>query len=157
MNINLTVIGKTDSSFVSEGYEEYFKRIKRYLKFEFKVIRDIKNSGSLDENVQKKMEGEKILEGISALDVVVLLDENGKEFSSREFAGFISKQMNASVKNLIFVVGGPYGFSEEVYKRANYKISLSRMTFSHQLIRLIFAEQLYRAFAIINNEPYHHD
>jgi 23S rRNA (pseudouridine1915-N3)-methyltransferase len=157
MNIILTVIGKTDSSFVAEGYEEYFKRIKRYLKFEFKVIRDIKNSGSLDENVQKKLEGEKILEGITVSDVVVLLDENGKEFSSREFAGFISKQMNASVKNLIFVVGGPYGFSEDVYKRANYRISLSRMTFSHQLIRLIFAEQLYRAFAIINNEPYHHD
>lgn len=157
MNISLTVIGKTDNSFVSEGYDEYFKRIKRYLKFEFKVIRDIKNSGSLDENVQKKMEGEKILEEISNSDVVVLLDENGKEFSSREFASFISKQMNASVKNLIFVVGGPYGFSEDVYKRANFKISLSRMTFSHQLIRLIFAEQLYRAFAIINNEPYHHD
>jgi 23S rRNA (pseudouridine1915-N3)-methyltransferase len=157
MNIILTVIGKTDNSFVAEGYEEYFKRIKRYLKFEFKVIRDIKNSGSLDENVQKKMEGEKILEGITSSDIIVLLDENGKEFSSREFAGFISKQMNASVKNLVFIVGGPYGFSEEVYKRANYKISLSRMTFSHQLIRLIFAEQLYRAFAIINNEPYHHD
>ncbi|MDD3687216.1 MAG: 23S rRNA (pseudouridine(1915)-N(3))-methyltransferase RlmH [Bacteroidales bacterium] len=157
MNIILTVIGKTDSSFVAEGCEEYFKRIKRYLKFEFKVIRDIKNSGSLDENVQKKLEGEKILEGITVSDVVVLLDENGKEYSSREFAGFISKQMNASVKNLIFVVGGPYGFSDDVYKRANYKISLSRMTFSHQLIRLIFAEQLYRAFAIINNEPYHHD
>jgi 23S rRNA (pseudouridine1915-N3)-methyltransferase len=157
MNIILTVIGKTDNSFVAEGYEEYFKRIKRYLKFEFKVIRDIKNSGNLDENVQKKMEGEKILEGITSSDIIVLLDENGKEFTSREFAGFISKQMNASVKNLVFIVGGPYGFSEEVYKRANYKISLSRMTFSHQLIRLIFAEQLYRAFAIINNEPYHHD
>lgn len=157
MNIILTVIGKTDNSFVAEGYEEYFKRIKRYLKFEFKVIRDIKNSGNLDENVQKKMEGEKILEGITSSDIIVLLDENGKEFSSREFAGFISKQMNASVKNLVFIVGGPYGFSEEVYHRANYKISLSRMTFSHQLIRLIFAEQLYRAFAIINNEPYHHD
>lgn len=157
MNIILTVIGKTDNSFVSEGCDEYFKRIKRYLKFEFKVIRDLKNSGNLDENVQKKMEGDKILDGILDSDVVVLLDENGKEFSSREFAGFVSKQMNASVKSLVFVVGGPYGFSEEVYKRANYKISLSRMTFSHQLIRLIFAEQLYRAFAIINNEPYHHD
>lgn len=157
MNIVLTVIGKTDISFVTEGCDEYFKRIKRYIKFEFKVIKDIKNSANMEELQQKKIEGAKILEEISNSDILVLLDENGKEFNSREYSTFIAKQMNSSVKNLMFVIGGPYGFSDEIYKRANYKISLSQMTFSHQLVRLIFAEQLYRAFTIINNEPYHHD
>lgn len=157
MNIVLAVIGKTDISFVSEGCDEYFKRIKRYIKFDFKVIKDIKNSANMDESQQKKLEGDKIFGIISPSDVVVLLDENGKELTSREYSAFLSKQMVSSVKNIIFVIGGPYGFSDEIYKRANFKISLSQMTFSHQLVRLIFAEQLYRAFSIINNEPYHHD
>ncbi len=157
MNISFTVVGKTDAPFVNEGSEEYFKRIKRYINFDFRVIKDLKNTKNLDENLQKQQEGEKILSLITGSDIVVLLDENGKEFNSKEFAGFIEKQMINSVKNLIFIVGGPYGFSDAVYSRANYKISLSRMTFSHQLIRIIFAEQLYRAFSIINNEPYHHE
>jgi len=157
MNINFTAVGKTDISFVNEGTEEYFKRIKRYVNFEFRVIKDIKNTKNLDENVQKQLEGEKILLTLGNNDVVVLLDENGKDMSSKELSVFLEKQMNSSVKNLVFVVGGPYGFSDPVYHRADFKISLSRMTFSHQLIRLIFAEQLYRAFTIIKNEPYHHE
>lgn len=157
MNINLVVVGKTDSSFINEGVDEYFKRVKRYINFEFKIVKDIKNAKNIDFNLQKQLEGDKILLNITAQEVVVLLDENGTQFSSKDFAGYIEKQMNASIKNLTFVIGGPYGFSEAMYKRANYKISLSKMTFSHQIIRLIFAEQLYRAFSIINNEPYHHE
>ncbi len=157
MNINFTVIGKTDISFVNSGTDEYFKRIKRYINFDFRVIKDIKNTKNIDENTQKQLEGEKILASVNPSDIVVLLDENGKEYNSKDFALFIEKQMISSVKNLIFIVGGPYGFSDSVYKRANYKLSLSQMTFSHQIIRLIFAEQLYRAFSIINNEPYHHE
>ncbi len=157
MNITLLVIGKTDKSFIDQGIEEYFKRVKRYIKFEFKVIKDIKNTKNISEAVQKKMEGEKILSEISNSDFVVLLDENGKGFNSRGFADFLSKRMLSGIKNLVFVIGGPYGFSEEVYSRSNQKISLSKMTYSHQLVRLVFAEQLYRAFSIIKNEPYHHD
>ncbi len=157
MNISFTVVGKTDIPFVNSGTDEYFKRVKRYINFDFRVIKDLKNTKNIDENLQKQLEGEKILSLVNSSDVVILLDENGKEYTSKGFASFIEKQMNSSVKNLIFVVGGPYGFSEAVYKRANYKISLSQMTFSHQIIRLIFAEQLYRAFSIINNEPYHHE
>ncbi|PLX05792.1 MAG: 23S rRNA (pseudouridine(1915)-N(3))-methyltransferase RlmH [Marinilabiliales bacterium] len=157
MNIKLLVIGKTDKDFVQKGYDEYFKRIKRYCKFDFQVIKDIKKSKNLSTDQQNKLEGEKILSEISPSDHVVLLDENGKEFNSRGFASFLNKSLVSGMKNLIFVIGGPYGFSEEVYKRANIKVSLSKMTFSHQLIRLIFAEQLYRAFSILNNEPYHHD
>lgn len=157
MNIKLLVIGKTDKSFVQEGCDEYFKRVKRYCKFEFKVIRDIKKSKNLNTKEQNKIEGEKILDEINTSDYLVLLDENGKEFNSRGFASFLNKSLVSGMKNLIFVVGGPYGFSDEVYKRANIKLSLSKMTYSHQIIRLIFAEQLYRAFSILNNEPYHHD
>lgn len=157
MNIILLAIGKTDESYLNEGIEKYFKRIKRYINFDFKVIKDIKNSKSISFDLQKKLEGDIILSEISNNDIVVLLDENGKEFNSRNFADFITKQMNASIKNLVFIIGGPYGFSQQIYERANYKLSLSKMTFSHQIIRLIFAEQLYRAFSIINKEPYHHD
>lgn len=157
MNIVLIVIGKTDKAFVEAGASEYFKRVKRYCNFDFKVIRDIKNTKNISQTVQKGLEGEKILSEVGNSDFVVLLDENGKEFNSRGFASFINKQMISGLKNLTFVIGGPYGFSEIVYKRANAKVSLSQMTFSHQIIRLIFAEQLYRAFSIIRNEPYHHD
>lgn len=157
MNICLYVVGKTDFFFVNTGTEEYFKRIKRYINFDFKVIKDIKNAKNIDSSLQKHQEGEKIIASLTNNDIVILLDENGNEMNSKNFADFIQKQMNKSVKNLVFIIGGAYGFSEEVYKRANYKISLSQMTFSHQLIRLIFAEQLYRAFSIINNEPYHHE
>lgn len=157
MKICLYVIGKTDFSFVNTGTEEYFKRIKRYVNFSYIVIKDIKVTKNIDNLKQKQLEGERIIASLSDNEVVVLLDENGKEMSSKDFAGFIQKQMNQSVKKLVFIIGGAYGFSDEVYKRANYKISLSQMTFSHQIIRLIFAEQLYRAYSIINNEPYHHE
>jgi len=157
MNIKLLVIGKTDKDFVEKGYEEYFKRVKRYCRFNFQIIKDIKKGKNLTEALQKKQEGEKLMAEFNHSDYVVLLDENGKEFNSRGFADFLNKSLVSGTKNLIFVIGGPYGFSEEVYKRANIKISLSKMTFSHQIIRLIFAEQLYRAFSILKNEPYHHD
>ena len=157
MNIKLIVVGKTDEDAILLLCDKYFTRIKRYINFEFIVIKDVKNTKNMSEANQKKAEGEKILPLIDSTDCLVLLDEKGLGFTSRKFANFIEKQQIASVKNLIFLIGGPYGFSEEVYKRANYKISLSEMTFSHQIIRLLFAEQLYRAFTIINNESYHHD
>lgn len=157
MNIQLLVIGKTDKSYIETGIDEYAKRINRYSKFDLKIIKDIKNTKNLSESVHKKLEGDKILENINTTDFVVLLDENGKQPNSRGFAEFLNKVLVSGNKNLIFVIGGPYGFSQEVYDRANAKISLSMMTFSHQLVRLIFAEQLYRAFSILNNEPYHHD
>ncbi|MDR2836425.1 MAG: 23S rRNA (pseudouridine(1915)-N(3))-methyltransferase RlmH [Bacteroidales bacterium] len=157
MNLKLIVIGKTDEKFLEEGIDKYFKRIKHYINFEFIKIKDIKNTKNLSENNQKNLECEKILEHLNSSDFVILLDENGAEYSSKKFAEYISKQMLTGIKNIIFVIGGPYGFSPELYKRANHQISISKMTFSHQIIRLIFAEQLYRAFTIINNEPYHHE
>jgi len=157
MDIKLIVIGKTDENFIEEAFEKYIKRIKHYINFSSLTIKDIKNVKNLSENEQKILEGEKILGQILPKDILILLDEKGKEFTSREFADFIAKQGIIAVKHLIFVIGGPYGFSENVYKRANWKISLSKMTFSHQIVRVIFAEQLYRAFSIINNDAYHHD
>ena len=137
--------------------DNYEKRIKNITGFEKIVIPDIKNTKNLSENQQKEKEGSLLLSKLSTADYVVLLDEKGKETGSRGFAVFLQKQMNAGLKNLVFVVGGPYGFSEAVYKRANSKIALSQMTFSHQLVRVIFLEQLYRGLAILNNHPYHHD
>ncbi len=157
MNIDLLVIGKTDKDYVKTGISEYLKRINRYCKFDVRVIKDLKNTKNLTENVQKKLESEKILSELKNTDFVVLLDETGKNFNSRDFSDFLNKILVSGTKNLIFVIGGPYGFSDEIYTRANAKISLSKMTFSHQIVRLIFTEQLYRAFSILNNEPYHHD
>ena len=156
MKIKLLVIGKTDSDYLRNGIEEYIKRLKHYLPFEMIVVPDLKNTKSLSEDLQKQKEGELILNYVDAGDFVVLLDENGKEYSSVNFSEFIEKQMISGLKNLIFVVGGPYGFSDEVYQKSNSKISLSKMTFSHQMVRLIFVEQLYRAMTIIRGEPYHH-
>jgi 23S rRNA (pseudouridine1915-N3)-methyltransferase len=132
MNICLYAVGKTNFSFVITGTEEYYKRIKRYINFDFKVIKDIKNSKNIDIIQQKELEGVKILESITNNDVIVLLDEKGIQMNSLDFAGFIQKQMNSSIKRLVFIIGGAYGFSNDVYKRADYKISLSQMTFSHQ-------------------------
>ena len=157
MKIKLIQIGKTDNSQLKNLIEVYQSRIKQFVTFESIVIQDIKNAKNLSSNIRKQKEGELILSKLSTLDLVILLDEKGREFSSREFADFLQKRMNSGIKNLVFVIGGAYGFSEAVYKRANQKIALSKMTFSHQLIRLIFAEQLYRAYAIINNHPYHND
>ena len=156
MKILFLVIGKTDESYLDTGILKYIKRLEHYVPFEMKIIPDIKNRKTLTEEQQKKTEGELILSNINIGDDLVLLDENGKTFSSVAFSQWIEKQMNIGSKRMIFVVGGPYGFSKEVYAKAKFKISLSEMTFSHQMIRLIFVEQLYRAFTIIKGEPYHH-
>mgnify|MGYP003300743825 FL=1 len=156
MKIVFLVIGKTDESYLYTGILKYIKRLEHYVPFEMKIIPDIKNRKTLTEEQQKKAEGELILSNINIGDDLVLLDENGKTFSSVAFSQWIEKQMNIGSKRMIFVVGGPYGFSKEVYAKAKFKISLSEMTFSHQMIRLIFVEQLYRAFTIIKGEPYHH-
>ncbi|KJD35555.1 50S rRNA methyltransferase [Tamlana sedimentorum] len=156
MTIKLIAIGKTDSKPLLSLITEYEKRLGFYVKFIFELIPDIKNSKHLSEAQQKQKEGDLILSNINNNDVLVLLDENGKHYDSVSFANYLQKHMNSGIKQLVFVIGGPYGFSEEVYKKANGKISLSKMTFSHQMIRLFFIEQLYRGFTILRNEPYHH-
>ena len=156
MNIKLIVIGKTDDKSLQTLIEDYIKRLSFYIKFDLEIISDIKNVKNLSENQQKEKEGELILSKLSPTDQLVLLDENGKIFSSVAFADELQKKMNSGIKTLVFVVGGPYGFSDEVYKKASGKISLSLMTFSHQMVRLFFIEQLYRGFTILRNEPYHH-
>lgn len=157
MKIKLIVIGKTDQSYLQKGIENYHKRIPHYLPFEFVVIPDIKNTRKLSEDQQKEKEGELILSQVKPGDDVILLDEKGQTFRSKEFARFLEKKMLGGIKALIFVIGGPYGFSEAVYQKATGKVSLSKMTFSHQLVRLIFSEQLYRGLTILKGEPYHHE
>ena len=157
MKIKLLVIGKTDDKQLSLLFEGYEKRLKHYIKFEFEVIPDIKKAKNLSEGQQKEKEGEEILKRLQSTDQLILLDEKGKEFRSIDFSKFLQKKMNAGMKQLVFVIGGPYGFSDTVYKKAQGKVSLSKMTFSHQMIRLFMIEQLYRAFTILKNEPYHHE
>lgn len=156
MTIKLLHVGKTDSKILEKLVNDYQQRIKHFCKLETILIPDLKNRKKLDENQQKTEEGKKILEKVKASDFLILLDENGKEFTSEEFANWMQKQLNSGVKNLVFVIGGPYGFSDEVYQQASSKIALSQMTFSHQMVRLFFTEQVYRAFSILNNLPYHH-
>ena len=156
MNINLIAVGKTDHKNLQLLIDEYQKRLSFYIKFEFEILADIKNVKNLSESQQKEKEGELILSKIGSTDQLILLDENGKNYSSIDFAGELQKKMNSGIKTLVFVIGGPYGFSSEVYEKAQGKISLSSMTFSHQMVRLFFIEQLYRAFTILKNEPYHH-
>ena len=156
MNIKLIAIGKTDSAALQQLISTYEKRLVRYINFELQLLPDIKNSKSLTEELQKVKEGELILSNIESSHYLILLDERGKEYTSVAFADELQKKMNTSIKQLTFVIGGPYGFSQEVYSRANGKLSLSKLTFSHQMIRLFFIEQLYRAFTILRNEPYHH-
>src|SRR5690606_20974431 len=156
MNIKLLAIGKTDNKSLQSLIDEYNKRLSFYIKFDLDIIHDIKNVKNLSEGEQKQKEGELILAKLSATDHLILLDENGKSFSSVGFADELQKKMNAGIKTLVFVIGGPYGFSEEVYQKANGKISLSAMTFSHQMVRLFVTEQIYRGFTILRNEPYHH-
>lgn len=156
MTIKLVCIGKTDKKELEELIKIYSNRLQHYIKFELEVIPDLKKTKNLDENQQKIKEGELILAGVQNSDFLVLLDENGKQYTSENFSEYLQKRMNTGLKKLIFVIGGPYGFSEEVYQRADSKISLSKMTFSHQMVRLFFTEQLYRAFTILKNEPYHH-
>jgi len=156
MKITLLAIGKTDDKNLQTLIAAYTRRLKHYVPFSFELIPDIKNVKNLSETLQKQAEGEAILKRLQNADILILLDENGKQFSSVGFSQFLQKKMNSGLKNLVFVIGGPYGFSEDIYKRANGKISLSKMTFSHQMVRLFVVEQLYRGFTILKNEPYHH-
>ncbi|MDA3909917.1 MAG: 23S rRNA (pseudouridine(1915)-N(3))-methyltransferase RlmH [Bacteroidales bacterium] len=157
MKVKLYLIGKTDKSEIQSLIELFSKRIERYIRFETLIIPDIKNTASLSESQQKTKEGQALLAKIRPNEFLVLLDEKGKTMSSKQFSKFIEKHMVQSTQCLSFIIGGPYGFSKEVYAKASGKMSLSEMTFSHQIIRVIFAEQLYRAFTIIRNEPYHHE
>lgn len=157
MKIELAVIGKTSIGYLKQGIDEYIKRLKHYVPFEIKYIDDIKNTKNISEDQQKRTEGAKILLLLDKSDFVVLLDEHGKEYTSIQYSSYIQKRMLSGTKKVVFVIGGPYGFSQEVYDRANDKISFSKMTFNHEMIRLIFTEQLYRAYTIINHEPYHHE
>ncbi|WP_109852741.1 23S rRNA (pseudouridine(1915)-N(3))-methyltransferase RlmH [Aquimarina sp. AU58] len=156
MNIKLLAVGKTDDKQLNDLINNYIKRLQFYIKFSFEIIPDIKNAKNLSEAQQKEKEGKLILNHVENSDVLILLDENGKQYDSVLFSEVLQKHMNSGIKQLIFVIGGPYGFSPEVYSRANSKLSLSKMTFSHQMIRLFFVEQLYRGFTILRNEPYHH-
>ncbi|WP_074406692.1 MULTISPECIES: 23S rRNA (pseudouridine(1915)-N(3))-methyltransferase RlmH [Aquimarina] len=156
MNIKLLAVGKTDDKQLNDLINNYIKRLQFYIKFSFEIIPDIKNAKNLSEAQQKEKEGKLILNHVENSDVLILLDENGKQYDSVLFSEVLQKHMNSGIKQLIFAIGGPYGFSPEVYSRANSKLSLSKMTFSHQMIRLFFVEQLYRGFTILRNEPYHH-
>ncbi|WP_314279411.1 23S rRNA (pseudouridine(1915)-N(3))-methyltransferase RlmH [Capnocytophaga leadbetteri] len=156
MNIKLIAVGKTDNLALQQLISTYEKRLSYYINFELQLLPDIKNSKSLSEEQQKIKEGELILSYIEPSHHLILLDERGKEYTSIAFADELQKKMNTGIKQLTFVIGGPYGFSQAVYQRSNSKLSLSKLTFSHQMIRLFFVEQLYRAFTILRNEPYHH-
>ena len=156
MNIKLIAIGKTDDANLQQLIDRYLKRLSHYVKFELELLPDIKNSKHLSEAEQKEKEGELLLSKLQATDFLWLLDENGKSFSSVGFADEVQKKMNAGTKPLVFVIGGPYGFSPTVYAKAQGKLALSQLTFSHQMVRLFFIEQVYRAFTILKNEPYHH-
>lgn len=157
MNIELIVVGKTDSREVEALVEMYAKRVNHYCRFSITTLADVRNTRNMAPSRQKQLEGEAIMKSLTESDFLVLMDERGGQYTSMEYAQWLQKRMLSGVKRLVIVIGGPYGFSDEVYARANQKISLSKMTFSHQIVRAIFAEQLYRAFTILNNEPYHHE
>ena len=156
MQIKLLTIGKTDNKQLTELIANYEKRLKHYIKFNFDIIPDIKNVKNLSIKQQKEKEGNLILNKVSNTDVLILLDENGKALNSIDFSKYLQKHMNTGIKQLVFVIGGPYGFSEAVYAKASGKLSLSKMTFSHQMVRLFIVEQIYRGYTILKNEPYHH-
>lgn len=156
MKIKILLIGKTNASYLKVGSEFYLKKIKHYCSVEYHEIPDLKQTKNISVNEQKIKEGILILQKIQSSDTIILLDEKGKTYTSVEFSKYINNYLSSSVKQLTFIIGGPYGFSDEVYKRANALISLSAMTFSHQMVRLFFLEQLYRSFTILHNEPYHH-
>jgi 23S rRNA (pseudouridine1915-N3)-methyltransferase len=156
MTIKLIAIGKTDNKQLQQLIDDFQKRLKFYIKFELEIIPDIKNSKNLSEAQQKQKEGEFILSKLNTTAVLILLDENGKQMDSVGLSEYLQKHMNSGIKQLVFVIGGPYGFSQEIYSKAQGKLSLSKMTFSHQMVRLFFIEQLYRGFTILKNEPYHH-
>ena len=156
MTIKLIAIGKTDSKQLQELITNYIDRLQHYIRFELCIIPDLKNVKNLSEEQQKKKEGELILKELKPTDHVIILDENGKEYTSVGFSEFLQKKMNSGCKQIVLIIGGPYGFSEDIRKKAISKISFSKMTFSHQMIRLFVVEQLYRGFSILKNEPYHH-
>lgn len=157
MNVSLLTVGKTDVKWVKEGLDLYKSRLKHYVPFEVTEIPELKKVANLTKQQIKEKEGEFILKNIGPNDTLLLLDEHGREFRSMEFADYLERQMASGSRNLVFVVGGAYGFSDKVYERSQGRISLSKMTFSHQMVRTIFAEQLYRAFTILKGEPYHHE
>lgn len=157
MDILLLTVGRTTTPYISAGIEEYLRRISRYIPFSVECIADIKKTKALKAEQQKELEGKTILSRLLPSDHVVLLDERGKQMKSLEFADFLQKQMSSGKKRLVFVIGGPYGFSTEVYNRCNEMMSLSKMTFNHEMIRLFFIEQIYRANTILRGEPYHHE
>ena len=152
----MLLVGKTEDAYLREGISKYLNRLRHYIRLDFVEITELKNTKSLSQTQQKAKEAELILKRILPSDQVILLDEKGVQLTSTQFAEFIDKKQLGSVSNLVFVVGGPYGFDESVYQRANDKMSLSKMTFSHQMVRLFFVEQLYRGYTIIKGEPYHH-
>lgn len=156
MNIVLLTVGKTEASFWKEALAEYQRRLQHYVPFELQVLPDIKNTKNLTKTEQKNQEGVLIRKALQAGDWCVLLDEQGKEYTSMQFAAYLEKKIQIVSRRLVFVIGGPYGFSDEVYQMASERLSLSKMTFSHQMIRPIFVEQLYRAMTILRGEPYHH-
>lgn len=157
MKITLLSVGKTEEKYLNEGISIYLKRLKHYIKLEITEIPELKNTKGLSQEQQKAKEAELILKKVASTDFVVLLDERGTELSSLQFADLLNKRMLLSTQNLVFVIGGPYGFDNSVYQRANDQLSLSKLTFSHQMVRLFFAEQVYRAFTILKGEPYHHE
>ncbi len=156
MKIKLLSVAKTEEKYLKEGIDIYSQKLVHYFPFQYEEIPAIKQTKNLSQDEQKKQEGETILKKIAPTEILVLLDETGISYSSIEFSIFLQQRMLQNNKQLTFVIGGPYGFSQEVYNRKNYLISLSPMTFSHQMVRLIFLEQLYRAASILKNEPYHH-
>jgi len=156
MKVEFWVVGKTNFSYLNEGIEIYEKRLRKYLPFKMVVIPDIKNTKNLSHEVLKEKEGQVILSKIEKGDLLILLDENGKTFTSEKFSAWLNQKLQHSAKKLIFLVGGAYGFSDAVYQRSQQKVALSSMTFSHQMVRLFFIEQFYRALTILKNEPYHH-
>lgn len=157
MKITLLTVGKTDRDWVKQGIDIYTSRLKHYIPFSINEIPELKNVSALSKDQIKVREGELILKNVKPADDVILMDEHGKEYTSVDFASFLQKKISYEGKDIVFVIGGAYGFSDEVYRRANGKISLSKMTFSHQMVRAIFTEQLYRAFTIMRGEPYHHE
>lgn len=156
MKTKLLVVGKTNDKNITKGIDDYVGRVKHYMPFDIEVIPELKNTKSLTQSNQKEMEAEQILKRLQTSDTVVLLDEHGKEYRSIEFARWIEK-LQQTARSLVFIIGGPYGFADSVYERSDAKLSLSKMTFSHQMIRLLFVEQIYRACTIIKGEPYHHE
>lgn len=157
MDILLLTVGKTSVKYVKEGIEEYASRLKHYVTFRIEEVPDIRNTQKLSQAQQKEAEGKLLLDRLAASDFLILLDEHGREYTSMEFSAKLQKLMAAGYKRIVFIVGGPYGFSPAVYERSNDKLSLSKLTFPHELVRLFFTEQLYRCFTILRHEPYHHE